>query len=236
MFVLTPNGSLARWEINKTELNLTESITANFCTHVVRQAYQAFNIKDIDPSVEPRNVGLTVMAGLQCVVSLPIRKIPMSAPFAVQGNRMWPEFDQKHPVIRLDWVVPDNMILVLAVHIDSGMQVIDHHLVAFDHATRAFRLPISNLYADCRLCSGRFNNVGVSVLDCCRRAWQQFHVSPWNADLYGDSKAERRAATKEMFSYQVDNANITQKPFAGDWTTLCEKVATDHITKNIIPV
>lgn len=239
LFVLTPTGGLSRWDLSKTDLNLTQSITDQFCTGVVRQLADAFPMSLIEPSHKdlPSTVGICTMQKNYSVASMPIISIPLAAPFAVEGDQMYPEFDRPHPISKLEWVIPrDCMGLVLAITLDYNYCCTEQLLVARDANGRHFRLPLSNLYADCKLCSGRYSDqVGAAnVFEACKAAWAQFKNSNWNADLYTDATPERRSATRKLFSYTVREHGIEQNPVGMDWTTLCEKVATEHITNYLI--
>lgn len=179
-------------------------------------------------------VGMVCCAKDYCVASMPIRELNLKAPFRVEGGYMWPEFDKPHPVTSVVWKTPSSMRLVLAINIAPGYETMEHFLVAFNAKGQSWRMPLSNLYADCRLCHGRYTSTSATVLQACQLAWNQFQASAWNQDLYTDATPARREGSKSMFTYKVDNDKITQVEINGDWTKHCEKVATDFITRFVL--
>jgi hypothetical protein len=181
----------------------------------------------------PGGIGIALGPKGQFVARMTISKLPMNAPFCVEGITMAPVFDGNFPIIKQEWVVPDNMLLYLAVHLTPGMECLDQYLVAVDSERRTWRLPVSNLYAECRLCSGRFDSHGKDLIDILQKVWAQFYNGSWNADLYGDSSPLRRNSTKLLFSYKVNNEKIEQAIPPKNWQALCEKVATEFVTQYI---
>jgi len=231
-FVISAAAGLERWDINKRPMDMNASVINQLTQNVVRHTPAAF----IAPSKE--YVGLSIGPNGFGVAVIGLREISLRAPFAVEGTQTFPQFDGAHPVMMVPWVVPDTMRLVLAVGFSTGYVMCDQHLVAIDSSERAWRLPISNLYNDCKLCAGRYDSTGDTIQMLVERAYEQFMASSWNADLYNDSDPTRRAASKKMFSYTIDGDKFIQnyKPEDDRWTELCQKVASEHITNYILPV
>ena len=146
---------------------------------------------------------------------------------------MHPVFDGSYPIIRNEWVVPQNMYLYLTAHITNTMECVEQHLVAVDSYRKTWRLPVSNLYQDCRLCPGRFDAIGRDIIEVLNKVWSQFMNGSWNADLYGDSTSMRRSGTKALFTYDITNSATTQQAPPKNWQDCCEKAATDFITNYI---
>jgi len=234
LFVIQPSGEIERWEINKRRINPTQAIVNALSSGITRKAAAVFPAALIDKSMVGY-ANLAVEAKNYVTVSIPVGVMPMNAPFAVKDNLAWPIFDGNHPNMKMFWKVPPSMNLYLSLHLSPGYECIEQHLVAFTPDKRSWRIPVSNLYADCRLCHGRYASISNTILDCCIPAWRQFCDGAWNSDLYSDATAQRRNGAKELFAYKVNNSEITQIEFTGDWTVHCEKVATEYITNSITP-
>jgi hypothetical protein len=125
------------------------------------------------------------------------------------------------------------MRLFLTAHVSSSIECIEQHLVAIDSENRTWRMPVSNLYSDCKLCPGRYDSYDSDMLSLLSKVWHQFHSSPWNADLYGDSTSMRRSGTRALFTFDISNSGITQRTPPKNWQACCEKAATEFITHYI---
>jgi hypothetical protein len=183
------------------------------------------------------NVSLAAQSDNNAIYSLPVHKLTINAPFqTTEKGVLSPAFDSTSaPQFIIEWQVPETMRLMLLVSIYADYSKAsggDQYLAAFDKVGRAFRLPISNLYGDCRLCHGKYTEAHNTSLDLLRAAWTQFHKSSWNRDLYNDSSSTRRDATKKMFSFIADNESFKQLPISGDWSELCEKVGSEFLIQN----
>jgi hypothetical protein len=110
--------------------------------------------------------------------------------------------------MRLLWTVPNNMRLTLCLYMDGQNRVINTFFVAHDNEGRQYMLPLSNLYDDCRLCTGQYDIAkGSSSFDAIYSSVQQFYSSSWQGDLF---KADREHKTLAMFGYKVEGDKFTQ--------------------------
>lgn len=223
---------MERWDISRSKLNINAAMLSGLTVNLTRKVKSVFPMNLVQ-------AGLTGVADLAigpngyCVIRMPVSELPLSAPFAVEGTTVHPQFDGAHPVMKLMWQVPRNMSLYLCAHISNSLECVEQFLVAIDAENRCWRLPVSNLYADCRLCPGRHASTGADTVQVCQRIWAQFQASNWNQDLYNDASALRRSCTKAMFTYDVSNEKFTQRNPPTKWWDLCEKVATEFCTNYI---
>jgi hypothetical protein len=208
---------------------MLNGLTVNL-TRKVRSVFPMNLVQERSPGV----VDLAIGPSGYSVVRMPIFELPLSAPYAVEGTTTFPHFDGAHPVMKQMWTVPNNMRLYLCVHITNALECAEQFLVAMDDDRKCWRLPVSNLYADCRLCPGRYSSSGNDIIQVCQRTWVQFQSSNWNADLYNDATLQRRNCTKAMFTFDVSNEKFIQRPAPKKWWDLCEKVATEFVTNYIV--
>jgi hypothetical protein len=231
LFVITENSEMERWDITRNKLDINSAMLTGLTASLTRTIRGVVPMNIIDPINKPTGfMDLAIGPNGYCAARMPVASLPLTAPYAVEGTTVYPVFDGAHPITALRWNIPANMRLYLVAHIGNTMECVEQFLVAIDDEKRCWRLPVSNLYADCRLCAGRFNSAGSDILDVCKRTWEQFQLSSWNQDLYGDSSAARRIGTKVLFLYDVKDDNFIQRQPPKKWMEMCEKVATDFLT------
>ena len=144
----------------------------------------------------------------------------------------FPVFSPDFPVFELRWHPPIGMNLFLVVligdyNIESGI-----YLVAIDNDHRKWRLPLSNLYDDCKLCNGSYERVTHQPLLAVRAAWDQFNLSRWNGDLYAGRATENTMSnTRSLFAFKASNDGFEQVPVV-NWETLCQKISNPLLTKH----
>jgi hypothetical protein len=91
-------------------------------------------------------------------------------------------------------------------------------------------LPLPNLHDDCLVCTGQFPDQYKSASEAVNASLEQFRKSKWNADLL--QGLER---SQQFFRFQPTNETFTTLPIAAaDWTTLCDKVATDILERVVL--
>ncbi len=232
IFVINPKSGMERWDIQKRSVNVTKAVIDGLAQSVIRRISNLMPMSDIDKGLAG-DIDIATGANGQLVARMPIVHISLGAPYAIEGTEAYPHFDGQHPFMMQLWQVPANMRLYLCLHVGLNNEHLNSYLVALDNYNVAWRLPISNLYADCRLCSGRYDNHVPTVLESCRRGYQQFQASKWNQDLYIESDAKRRQATREMFRFKIAGDKFVQQDVPGNWPALCEKVGTSFITDYI---
>lgn len=233
-FVINQEG-VQRWDVTKRDLNAEQSLVEAFGSSLVRRNNSVVNIGG-----NYGHAGVALGNGFE-VWSVHINKLSLNAPYTIADGIHTPVFNSPDlPVLPMVFTPQSGMNLVLGItiHRDGRYHYAgDHYLVAYDTSGRMWRLPVSNLYANCKLCHGqdvkKVNTAMEAVTLCC----DLFTKSQWNADLYEGNKSGRTAA---MFQFKPEGKGFTQLPFklaAGkDWTTLCEKVADEKINQMMIPL
>lgn len=235
LFNVTPQG-VERVEITRTTIDVGQQIAEQFASGVIRKVDRVAYIGG--------SFGFSGMATNKCDEiwwTVQVVKLVINAPFIVIDDVVSPSFDGTGPSVRLEWEVPETIRLRLSVCTITnrhGINAGDQYLHAFDSVGIAYRLPVSNVYEDCRVCSGKFNSESSSHAESLKLALDQFERSPWNIDLYGASDKERKN-TQRMFRFKPDKDKFEQLPMMigsnYHWTSLCESVA-NVITNNYIVV
>lgn len=232
LFVITDKSEMERWDITRSKININNAMIEGLTANLVRTAPDILPMTLIEKDL-PGGIGIALGPKGMFVARMQLAKLPMHAPFLVEGPSMSPVFDGQYPYMKQEWLVPENMRLYLAVMCSPTMDCLDQFLVAIDAERRTWRLPVSNLYAECRLCAGRFDCHGKDLVDLLKKVWTQFNSSMWNSDLFGDSSPTRRSSSKLLFAYDISNEKITQRTPPKKWQDLCEKAATEFITQYI---
>lgn len=236
LYVVTPSA-VERWNLSKERINVNDSLAAAFSANLVRKC----------PATMAMG-GDYGMAGIAMidkyeVWSVRVNQMSMEAPYALVEGVHVPVFDSGTlPVMPMKWKPPSTMKLVLGITVffhASNRQYYtgDHYLVAYDNSNRMWRLPLSNLYEDCKLCHGQAIQYTSCTLDAVKRACELFSRSRWNADLY---KPHQQGNTSCLFRFKPTADGFEQQhPLlaAGkDWTSVCEKVAVEKLNSIVQPV
>jgi len=236
-FVINEESRLERWTLLRQEMNITEAVIDPLTAGMSRICKDVMPMTVVSPDV-PGNVSLSAMANGQRMFSMPVFKMSLNTRFAPDSSGvLTPVFEAGDgPTLPIFWVPPGTMKLVLSIILGPKFENLNQYLTAHDKTGRLWRLPVSNLYQDCRLCPGTANYLGSqSCLSSLQVAWEQFRLSKWNSDLYVDSSPARRKATERMFRFKPSDAEFIQLPLDGDWTDLCEKVGHEFLKNNVVP-
>ncbi|HNR70401.1 MAG TPA: hypothetical protein PKJ00_03355 [Verrucomicrobiota bacterium] len=128
------------------------------------------------------------------------------------------------PVMAVDWLVPPTMTLLHIIEVAPiGASYITNkeYLVAIDGNGVHYILPLGNIYADGRLCTGVDPYRWATQLECVRESYRIIHASVWNADLHSSDNSSRIAA---MFKFtQLDGTTQQAVVDDFDWRPLCIK-------------
>lgn len=231
-YVIKSDG-LKRRRIVEDDIDINAAIVNQISAAVSRKTKKVMPMKIIDPE-NANDASLTVLPGNTTVWSLPLVKLPLKTFYQSKDGTVFPVFDDTtSPQLALEWVIPSNMFVVLAVQLDSRMDCLKQYLVAFDANSRTYKLPLSNLYDDCALCSGIYKGKSANQVEALTNALNQLRNGEWQKDLYQGDAANRRR-TRDLFSFKVEEKGFSQIPHPKDWTALCDKVANDFVTSNII--
>lgn len=179
-----------------------------------------------------------VSKGPQIAFTVQLASLPLRARFvADEANKcIVPAFDSESAPMFLEWTPPPSMRLVLMITmLPNTCSVHEQYLVAICSRGRFWRLPMTNIYENCRLCTGKYDGHGFSYADAIGKALNQLVASDWQKDLRDAGGASTMANSKLMFRFKPkETEGFDQlEPHTEDWTSLCVKVGTPIITEFI---
>jgi hypothetical protein len=226
-FILQSNGAIIQRTINERELKVEASTLEVLTENVTRQTKNVFHLPEW--GTVHASVGLS-----DTVWSVPIRRIPIHARFRLVEGVMVPVFTSTKDIeLPLVWNVPSAVTVVFVVLTqDDGesASIIHNYLFALDADKRGYRLPLPNLFDDCRICTGEFALDHANAFECVCASLEQFNQSQWNADLMQDTQK-----SQHMFRFQPSDENFETLPMlTADWTGLCRKVSTALLERIIV--
>ena len=225
--ILRENGTLTERVIRERNLNAGPSVLAALTESVTRKVRNVLSLPDwgrVHASVGLHDTLWTVA----------LDRIPLHTRFRLSNGVLVPAFasatDLELPLV---WHAPKQVRLAFAVvttEEEERVTVAGNWLFACDAGNRGYRLPLPNLYEDCKLCTGQFEGSYGSGAECVTASLEQFRKSKWNADLM--RTVER---SQQFFRFQPTNETFTTLPIAAtDWTTLCDKVSTDILERVVL--
>ncbi len=184
---------------------------------------ESAGIGNIGMCIKRTNVSFTVRVGT----------LPMRTTFMMKNGFMVPEFKADvETEFCMNWVVPDDMRLYFIANFIS-MKADVQFLVAVDKAGRFYRLPLSNLYEDARICHGEYTATGTTMIDLLSKAWSQFHKSRWNSHLTTEKNIE--ANSQQLFRFKpLEKEGFEQVASSDSWESLSTKVGTAFIEENLV--
>lgn len=217
--ILRENGTLTERVIRERDLNAGPAVLEALTESVTRSVRQVLRL--------PEWGAVHASVGLDDTLwTVVLDRLPLATRFRLVADVLVPAFAAESDLeLSLVWQVPRDMRLAFVVRTESeeGEVVIhQNYLFACDTRNRAYRLPLPNLFDDCKVCTGEFGRTHPSGAAAVAASVEQFRASPWNADLM--PAIER---SQQCFRFQPTNESFTTLPIAAaDWTTLCDKVST----------
>lgn len=152
---------------------------------------------------------------------------------------MVPVFKADGGAIRLtpDWTPPSDMALFFLSHFtfSSGYWAYSQSsLVAISltkNVNGIFKLPLPNVYANCKLCLGReanetHNDAQMLTSVVFAKSLAIFQNSNWNTDMISENNLE---VTEAMFRFSAED-NKTQLPVMKEWAQSCIKANNNLFT------
>lgn len=244
-FVIKPDGEIVKRSTQEVPIEVLPTIKAAF------QTGATFQIKGFMDFDNPFYGGCGLVANSATpnalMWSVRVRTINLNTHFQMVDKVLTPDFrgDQTGSTpLEIAWRVPDDMRVVLGMSVgmsvtgsSTGLWTLGkHYLVAYDTGgKRTWKLPVSNLYNTLELCHGQDKSSHPSALKAVQAALAAFQASKWNADLYSAT-----SNTGAMFRFEPENSGFKQLPLVlasgKDWTSLCDKIANEYVTTNILPV
>ncbi len=166
--------------------------------------------------------------------SVAIDRISLNTKFRLIDDVLVPAFTAETDIeIPLVWHAPKEMRLVFAVQTaccHDSIKIDGNWLFACDMDNRGYRLPLPNLYDDCRICTGNFQEHYESHHKALVASLEQFRKSQWNSDLMQNLELSQR-----FFRFRPTNESFETLPIqAENWTTLCKKVSTSVLERIIL--
>lgn len=234
-YLLEETGRLIRQTISEQEIDLKPEILQRFVQHQLIKFPGLFSAATISPKLS----GTVGMAnkGPTTVFSIRLNKLPLRARFVVRGEYLVPDFTSNSTPMFLEWTVPDGMRLYLMVHMQDGAPTCaDQFLVAVDGSNRTYRLPTTNCYENCKLCTGQFNGRGITYADALSKAWKQLEDSDWQSDLSNHGGERGMENSKNMFRFKpLEPDGFQQMSIHSDsWELLCTKISMEFINSFIV--
>lgn len=233
-YKLEADGTIKSVTVNEREVIMDMAIINRFAqdtplktTHLISSGIlsEGQPIGNIGMCLRKNSVAFTVRMGV----------LPMRAAFTMADGVMVPDFKggNADPEFVLNWTPPDSMRLYLLMNFGLPLKVDVQFLVAVDKDGRFYRLPLSNLYEDARLCHGAYENVGSTLIDAVSKAWVQFHKSRWQSDLANRGN-ESVAYSKKLFRFKPLEPEGFEQIKVDGWEALSTRVVTAFITENIV--
>lgn len=219
-YLIFPTGEIYRQAMSEVPINVTDESLAPLMLGLKLKASSVWLDRDFNA---------VVSACLNCraryyTVNLP--ELCIQAPYKLVEKVMVPQFNSKSdPVIPMKWIPPEDCHLkYLAMIQDSNVQC--EWLMALDNKGLAWRLPLPNVYEDCRVCTGEYPRFCETDQHGVNSSLRQFRASNWNQDLW--SGQEERS--QKMFRFLPNKKEgFEQLQPDGNWTKLCVKVGIPQL-------
>ncbi len=217
--ILRENGTLTERTLTERELQAEGDVLALLNEEVTRTQRHVLTVPGW--GVAHANVGAH-----DTLWSVPIQQLPLKARFRLINGVLVPMFASTTDLeLPLRWTAPPAVRLVFVVRTEAAESYVTiggNWLFAFDAQRHGYRLPLPNLYDDCSVCTGDFEDCYDTVQLALAASLQQFERSAWNADLM-----RTVAQSQKFFRFRPTNDTFETLPIeATDWTTLGNKVAT----------
>lgn len=233
-FVFTSSGELERRDIAISNIDFNSAIASQIAASVGVKIRSVITMKHLGFDGE-MHVSACVTP-LSTLWTVPLEQIMIDAPFQCKDGVLWPALGNPDlSNMTMWWKVPPGMRVFLGINVGNmKFESISQFLIALDSGNRQYRLPLSNTYEDCVLCTGKYpGQTGcASHIDAVRAAVSQFFKGKWQHDLYQTTEVKN---TRALFSFKVDGDKTTQM-WDGtlDWTKHCNKCGNTFLLNNLI--
>lgn len=236
-YKITSDGQLLQVEQTSRPINIEGDVINQLSRDVVRRVKNVIPMPCITGDAKDAGCASLSISATSRIINMPLFELNLNTVYLLDGAVLYPSFDAEGPIMPMVWKAPAEMRMVLTVLLNDALVDLAQYLTAFDREGRSYRMPLSNLYEDCKLCAGaNLQPHGNNLVEAAARAWNQFKLSNWQKDLYASSGADGRAATRNLFRFLPSNGGFVQQPIVGgDWRAHCKKVAVDIITNYITP-
>lgn len=222
-FILKPTGEVVRRRIAEESLTITEEMVSAMAGNFHRVHRNVFEV----PGWGMAHLAINEK---QAFITVHLERLVLKCPFKTMNELLVPHFTSTtDPVMALEWHAAEGMrlLLLLEVQVADNRQkyVPNAWLVAADGSNRTFRLPLPNIYDDCRMCLGDNNRYYDSLAKCASGMLEIIAQSSWNADLWKDI-----GITQRFFQFKPTNSgfDVWEPNFESGWQEGCIKVALNH--------
>lgn len=221
------DGTLLERRVNERILDVGQSVMDGLTEQTRRAMRNVVKLPEL--GVAHANIGPK-----DTLWSVAIDRISLNTKFRLIDGILVPAFGAETDVqMPLIWHAPTEVRLIFAVQTASShdsVKVEGNWLFACDMENRGYRLPLPNMYDDCRICTGNFEQHYRSHHETVVTSLEQFRKSEWNSDLMQNLEHAQR-----FFRFRPTNESFETLPIqADDWTTLCTKVSTSILERIIL--
>lgn len=225
-FIITTDGKAFREDSQLTEINLSDQIGGYLASgRVVKLPRFA--------TARWGQVGVSFQDDKNLYWTFEMLRLPIKAPYRpISNGIITPNFGStSDPVLALDWTPPPSMRLRVLMWTTASR---DYHFVvhrgfmfAIDtDEEKVWRLPMGNLYDDCRVCLGNDALTGHTHMDAAMAGMNQMQNGIWNADLWNCAEQ-----TAQMFRFRLTEAGHSQEGPNSSWAELCNSVGNGMTEK-----
>lgn len=223
-FEIFPDGMAQKVEVRRYDIDLTAEVAESLA------AGRFIKIPNLFPT-RWGNAGVAIADAKNVYWTFAMASLPLKAPFRAINGVVVPNFGGSNdPVIALEWKVPSDMklraLVWTSIHGTYHFIVSRAWLFAFDTYESTYRLPLGNLYDECRLCLGQATISGTNHLDAAINGMNQVQNGVWNADLWSTVNE-----TQKLFRFKPTNDSFSQEEPLTHWPALCTKVGNAIIDK-----
>lgn len=243
-FVIKGDGRVYKRPVAMTvegeaEIDLAGPLLQNAQLSIQRRTWNAFN-----SPAGPVHVCTTDDNG-GAFLSVTLASLILRCTIEVSEGIAVPTFQKEGSTVELQWNPPADCQLVYVLYCppDNGAPknpkriwaASVSHLFAFHRARpECFRLPLPNLFADCRICTGTGDYAGKTMQDLFLVALDNFQQAQWNSDLLdGDNRqgiAPRREEMKTLFRFRPTGSGFEPLPSETPWMKLSDKVGLEILS------
>lgn len=222
------NQGVVRETVTRESIQISTDILAQYAGEKTNKIGMVMAAEAIHPLLQGY-VNLAVR-GAVLGVTVCLKTLPLRTKFKVHSGVLVPDFASDDTPMVMEWTPPPDMYIAMLIISANGSWVpTAQYLIAADSSGRTYRLPTSNVYDDCKMCTGKYASSGSTVADMVARSVEQLESSDWQRDLLQSADAP---LTTKLFRYKPrEKEGFDQMPYEAEhWTKLCRKVGNDTIT------
>ena len=240
-YIIKDTGSIFRRDISEEEIAVNDDDIARAITQTLGRS-----VKGLWPVTLPSSQ--SDVAGLVNLTidherpwfTVPIKELVLSTFYStvtVDGQaRVVPQFQRRLGTeiqLKLTWKTPSTMRLrglLRGTPLHFDRPAIDlMWLLAYTSDSQIWKLPLPNVYADCKVCTGNGAVGGDSYRDAVDAFMKLFFDAPWNTDLW-----DCHEKTHSMFNWKVVEGGKFEQTPVEQWPQYCKKVGLPIAGKAVL--